>query len=111
MDLAAAQSRPTPDDERQSILAGNVEALGAINAKLVHEKHQREEDGGIAHCAHCERDHGQLCPDGWSEVADGHCSGPSAYDGPCIAFAKFSGLAASDKIEYERACGVCWPCQ
>jgi CPW-WPC domain-containing protein len=108
--LAAAQSRPSPNDEHQSILSGNVEALGAIHAKLVHEKHEREEAGGIAHCASCERDHGQLCPEGWSEVADGHCSGPSAYNGPCMAFAKFSGFTANDQIEYERACLVCWPC-
>ena len=109
--LAAAQNSPTPNDEQQSILAGNVEALGAIHAKLVHEKHQREEAGGIAHCATCERDHDQLCPEGWSEVSGGHCSGPGAYDGPCMAFAHFSGLSANAKIEYERACLVCWPCR
>ena len=108
--LAAAQSRPSPHDEQQSILVSNVEALGAINAKLVHEKHQREEATGAAHCGACERDHDQLCPDGWTEVAEGHCSGPSAYDGPCMAFADFNGLSANDKIEYERACSVCWPC-
>lgn len=109
--LAAAQSRPTPKDDQQSVLAGNIEALGAIHAKLVHEKHQREEASGVAHCASCERDHDQLCPEGWSEVAGGHCSGPSAYDGPCMAFAEFGGLSANAKIEYERACLVCWPCR
>ena len=109
--LAAAQSSPTPKDEQQSVMAGNVEALGAIHAKLIHEKHQREEASGVKHCASCERDHGQLCPEGWSEVAGGHCSGPSAYDGPCMAFAAFRGLSADAKIEYERACLVCWPCR
>lgn len=107
--LEAAQGRPTPNDEQQSVLAGNVEALGAINAKLVHEKHQKENAGGAAHCATCERDHDQLCPEGWSELAGGRCSGPSTYDGPCMAFADFSGLSADAKMEYERACLVCWP--
>ena len=109
--LAAAQRHPTPSDEQQSILAGNVENLGAIHAKLVHEKHQREAARGIAHCANCVRDHDQMCPDGWSDAAGGQCIGPSAYDGPCIAFANMSGLSANDKIEYERACLVCWPCR
>ena len=97
--LEAAQGRPTPNDELQSVLAGNVEALGAINAKLVHEKHQKENAGGAAHCATCERDHDQLCPEGWSELAGGRCSGPSTYDGPCMAFADFSGLSANAKME------------
>jgi CPW-WPC domain-containing protein len=109
--LVAAQSSPTPKDDQQSVLASNVESLGAINAKLVHEKHQREEARGVAHCATCERDHDQLCPEGWSEVAGGRCSGPSAYDGPCMAYAEFGGLSANAKIEYERACLVCWPCR
>ena len=108
--LEEAQSRPTPNDEQQSVLASNVEALGAINAKLVHEKHQKESAGGAAHCATCERDYEQLCPEGWSELAGGRCSGPSAYDGPCMAFADFSGLSANAKTEYEQACLVCWPC-
>ena len=108
--LSTAKSRPTPQDEQRSVIAGNVEALKAINAELLHEKHTLEESNGLLHCAKCERDHDQLCPDGWSELANGHCSGPNAYDGPCMAFAQFNGLSTNDKIEYERACQVCWPC-
>ena len=108
---SAAQGLPTLKDEQRSILVGNVEALGAIHAELLHEKHAMEAAGGIAHCANCERDHDQLCPDGWLEVADGHCSGPKAYEGPCMAFANFGTLSAKDKLEYERACLVCWPCR
>lgn len=109
--LAAAQSRPTSKEEQQSVLEGNVKALGAINAELMHEKHETDVAGSVTHCAACERDHDQMCPDGWSEVAAGYCSGPSAYDGPCIAFGQFSGLPVSAKIDFERACLVCWPCR
>ena len=109
--LEAAQSRPTPSDEQQSILAGNADALGVINAELVHEKHQRDEAQSVAHCANCGCNHDQLCPEGWSEVASGHCSGPVAYDGPCMAFYQFNDMWADDKTEYERACLVCWPCR
>ena len=108
---AAAQGLPTSKDEQRSIMAGNVEALGAIHTEFLHEKHVMEAAGGVAHCASCDRAHDQLCPDGWSEVAGGHCSGPTLYDGPCMAFAHFGDLTANDKIEYERACLVCWPCQ
>jgi CPW-WPC domain-containing protein len=107
---SAAQSGPTPLDEQRSILAGNVDALGAVHAQLLHEKHAMDEAGNIAHCASCARDHDELCPDGWSEAGSGHCSGPSDYDGPCVAFANFAGLSAKDKTEYERTCFVCWPC-
>ena len=107
---SAAHSGPTPMDEQRSILAGNVDALGAVHAQLLHEKHAMDEAGSLAHCASCARDHDELCPDGWTEVASGHCSGPSDYDGPCVAFANFAGLSAKDKTEYERTCAVCWPC-
>ena len=107
---SVAQGLPTLKDEQRSILAGNVEALGAIHAELLHEKHAMEAAKSLSHCASCERDHNQLCPDGWSEVAGGYCNGPSEYDGPCTAFADFGSLSAKDKTEYERACLVCWPC-
>ena len=107
---SVARSLPTPKDEQRSILAGNVEALGAINAELLHEKHLMEEAGGIAHCSSCERDHDQLCTDGWSEIAGGNCNGPNEYDWPCMASDQFGALSANDKIEYERAFLVCWPC-
>ena len=106
-----AQGLPTLKDEQRSILAGNVEALSAIHAELLHEKHAFEAAESLSHCASCERNHHQLCPDGWSEVAGGYCTGPSEYDGPCMAFADFGSSSAKDKTEYERACLVCWPCQ
>ena len=108
---SAAQGRPTAQDEQRSILTGNVEVLGAINAELIHEKHLMEAASGVVHCASCERDHDQLCPEGWSEEAGGRCSGPEAYDGPCMAYGDFADLSTSHKIQYEHTCLVCWPCR
>ena len=108
---STARGRPTAKDEQRSVLTSNVEVLGAINEELNHEKHKMEIASGVVHCASCERDHDQLCPEGWSEVAGGHCSGPETYEGPCMAYGNFADILTNQKIQYEHTCSVCWPCR
>ena len=104
---AAAGSATSMDDVRARLLGKNVDALGDVQALLVAEQRQSQ----ASFCGTCPRDYEALCPDQWQELPAGSCARFAGYDGPCAAFSYFSGVSASEKLEFERRCSVCWPCK
>ena len=104
---AAAGPAASMNDVREQVIGKNVEALGDVQALLVDEQRQPQ----ASFCGTCPRDYEALCPDQWQALSSGSCARLSGYDGPCAAFSYFSGVPASEKVEFERSCRVCWPCR
>ena len=105
---AAAEQLTSQDEARSQLVAGNVEALGEAEQLLVAEKHGSAD--ASVFCQGCTRDYAAQCPEGWKELSHGSCAALSGYDGPCAAFAYFSGMSAGEKADYARRCEACWPC-
>ena len=104
---AAAGPAASMNGVREQLISKNAEALGDVQALLVDEQRQSQ----ASFCGTCSRDYEVLCPDQWRALSSGSCARLSGYDGPCAAFSYFSGVAASEKSEFERRCRVCWPCR
>lgn len=53
------------------------------------------------------RDYNAPCPSGWSDHGDGDaCDAPVSYDGPCGGTLHFGGLAAHEKMDIAKSCGI-----
>jgi len=59
----------------------------------------------------CLRDYSKLCPQGWSEMQDGHtCLAPAGYQGVCAKMTTFSNLDPTGKSGRASECGTVYPC-
>jgi len=54
-------------------------------------------------------DFAAACPASWTQDADGACTAPASYDGPCVQHKSFVGLARLQKAAWGNSCGVSWP--
>lgn len=62
-------------------------------------------------CPACDdKDYSDPCPLGWSELSDGRCKAPAAYEGKCTEVQMFMGSSGAAKMELEMTCSICWPC-
>ena len=59
----------------------------------------------------CAPDYDEACPDGWSIGEAGVCLAPAEYAGPCVGLKDFSQYVWADKLAFESACAVRWPCR
>ncbi|CEM32822.1 unnamed protein product, partial [Vitrella brassicaformis CCMP3155] len=58
----------------------------------------------------CEPDFSIMCPLGWAEVNDTHCTAPAYYRGRCGATQPVGLLSDEEKHIFMHACEVEWPC-
>ena len=78
-----------------------------------HEKIALAHSCGVAFACvgACTPDYSQTCPGGWSAGAAGVCLAPAEYAGPCVGRRDFGQDVWSEKVAFESACAVRWPCR
>merc|ERR1712110_1180982 len=105
-----AASDPSPRDVAAHGLSEQARMSAAMGEAIF-----AEEQGGTASDAACPvciaGAAWYSCPTGWfATLVPGECTPGSDYMGPCGTPGQYVGLSVNEKKEFERDCGVCWPC-
>lgn len=58
----------------------------------------------------CPQDFSETCPSLWREIANGVCSAPAQYEGPCSVRLSVASMSEEDKYAFSIRCGARWQC-